>query len=60
MLDDMNRYYNSIKHEVGIDKNERTHEEDDQLDEILKTLKPNTTAKNFKDFLGVKDNCNKT
>jgi hypothetical protein len=50
-----------MKSEVGIDKNQSIQDVDDGgMDEILRTLKPNTTARNFKEFLGVADNCTRT
>ena len=61
MMAIMNNYYTQMKSEVGIDKNQSIQDVDDGgMDEILRTLKPNTTARNFKEFLGVADNCNRT
>ena len=60
MLTFMNGYYDVLKTEVGIEDKTNTHDEDNDLDDILRTLKPNTTAKNFKEFLGVGSNCNRT
>lgn len=60
MLNKMNVYYTNLKGEVGIEDQTGIDDEDYELDDILKTLKPNTTAKNFKEFLKKEDNCNKT
>ena len=61
MMAIMNNYYTQMKSEVGIDKNQSIQDVDDGgMDEILRTLKPNTTARNFKEFLGVADNCTRT
>ena len=36
MLDLMNNYYKELKHEVGIEEQQGTDEQEDNLDEILK------------------------
>jgi len=59
MLNVMNSYYYNLKNDVGIEE-QKADEEADNLDDILKTLKPNTTAKNFKEYLQPTDNCTKT
>ena len=51
MLEMMEGYYTSLKSEVGIEDQDKLDEDDTELDEILRTLKPNTTPENFKDFL---------
>lgn len=56
----MNGYYNEMKTEIGLDENANKDDEDTNLDDILRTLKQNTTAENFKEFLNIKDNCNRT
>jgi hypothetical protein len=43
MLNVMNSYYYNLKNEVGIEE-QKVDQEDTNLDDILKTLKPNTTA----------------
>lgn len=48
MLNLMNQYYTNLKSDVGIEDQAGIDEEDYELDDILRTLKPNTTAKNFK------------
>ena len=56
----MNNYYTNLKSEVGIEDETGLDDEDYDLDVILKTLKPNTTATNFREFLKKEDNCLKT
>ena len=56
----MNGHYEELKSDVGIGEQIKHADDDNALDDILQTLKPNTTASNFKEFLGVHDNCNKT
>jgi hypothetical protein len=64
MLKKMGSYYQSLKDDVNIevkeDDDEGQIEEDPELDDILRTLKPNTTSTNFKEFLKREDNCIKT
>ena len=60
MLGLMNAYYSNLKNEVGIEDKNSLDDEDYELDDILKTLKPNTTAQNFKEFLKREDNLTKT
>lgn len=60
MLNTMNSYYTNLKTEVGIEDQAGLDDEDYDLDVILKTLKPNTTATNFREFLKKEDNCLKT
>ena len=60
MLNLMNQYYANLKSDVGIEDQAGIDDEDYELDDILRTLKPNTTAKNFKEFLKREDNCTKT
>lgn len=60
MLNLMNQYYANLKSDVGIEDQTGIDDEDYELDDILRTLKPNTTAKNFKEFLKREDNCTKT
>ena len=56
----MNQYYSTLKSEVGIQDQTGLDDEDYDLDNILKTLKPNTTPVNFREFLKREDNCTKT
>lgn len=57
MLNMMDSYYFSMKEEMGImEKHDDYAEEDHKLDEVLKTLRPNTTANNFKHFLARQEN----
>jgi hypothetical protein len=60
MKDMMNKYYSNLKKEAKIEAQTGQDDEDDELDRILRTLKPNTTAKNFKEFLKREDNCLKS
>jgi len=52
----MNTYYQNLKTEVKLVDQAGIEDDDIELDGILKTLKPNTTAKNFKEFLRKEDN----
>ena len=52
----MNTYYQNLKTEVKLVDQAGIEDDDLELDGILKTLKPNTTAKNFKEFLRKEDN----
>ena len=60
MLNMMNDYYTELKKDVKFEDQGTIDEDDGGLDEILRKLKPNTTALNFKEFLQVKGNCNRT
>ena len=60
MLGTMNSYYTNLKSEVGILDQTGMDDENYDLDNILKTLAPNTTATNFREFLKREDNCTKT
>ena len=60
MLKFMNEHYQELKDEVGINEQANLGENDYANDNILTQLKPNTTASNFREFLDIKDNCNKT
>ena len=60
MLKLMDDYYGNLKNEVGIEDNNDLEDKDFELDGILETLKPNTTAENFKEFLKREDNLTKT
>jgi hypothetical protein len=52
----MEKYYGQLKADAQLVGNVDLDEGDCELEGIMKTLKPNTTAKNFKDFLSQKDN----
>lgn len=68
MLGIMDAYYSNMKLDMGIAEQqklllaEQEGQNDDalKLDEVLNKLRPNTTAKNFKEFLQRSDNINKT
>ena len=59
MIGVMNKYYTNLKDDVGIEEQTGIEEHDYELDDILRTLKPNTTAKNFREFLKRENNCTK-
>lgn len=56
----MDTYYTDLKKEVDIGQEQNNNDEDNELETILNTLKPNTTATNFKEFLDIRGNCNRT
>jgi len=60
MLSFMNEYYKNMKEEMGIDPNYAVEDNDPQLDIVLKKLRPNTTATNFREFMTKSSNVNKT
>jgi len=60
MRQTMDSYYEAMKEEIGFNKKEKTFEEEIQLDEVLKALRPNTTATNFREFLYKRDNFKRT
>ena len=61
MLNMMDSYYSSMKEDMGIkEKHDDYAEEDHKLEEVLRTLRPNTTAKNFKHFLARQENITRT
>lgn len=60
MYDVMKGYYDNLKQEVNIVTDANVDEDDHELEGILTTLKPNTTAENFKEFLLRKDNNTKS
>lgn len=60
MLNIMDSYYSNMKQDMGIFEKNNFEEEDSKLDEVLKTLRPNTTAKNFKEYLSRQDNINRS
>jgi len=57
MLNFMSNYYSEMKAEVGIEDNSNNHDEDNDLDKVLRTLRPNTTPSNFLEFMDVRENC---
>jgi len=68
MLGVMDTYYNAMKTDLGIAEQQRllkaeqegSNDDALRLDEVLNKLRPNTTAKNFKELLTRGDNFNKT
>ena len=56
----MNGYFSTMKVDLGIDSNFGVESHDPGVDAIFHQLRPNTTAKNFREFLEKKDNINKT
>lgn len=55
----MDQYYTHMKEDIGIDPNYAPSEDDPDLDKVLKNLKPNSTASNFREFLVRSQNFNK-
>ena len=51
MLEFMDDYYSQMKNQMGIDANYGIEEDDPKLEVVLHALRPNTTARNFKEFL---------
>jgi len=51
MLTFMQDYYAQMKKDMGIEATYGMEEEDPKLEAVLHQLRPNTTAKNFKEFL---------
>lgn len=56
MFDYMEDHYKKMKLDMGITENYGVDEEDPKLEEVLHVLRPNTTAKNFKEFIQMQDN----
>jgi hypothetical protein len=56
MLSFMTDYYDKMKYDMGINQNYGVEKDDADLDAVLKQLKPNTTAKNFREFLTKREN----
>ncbi len=55
----MDDHYSQMKQHIGIDPNYTAQEDDPDLDKVLKKLRPNSTASNFKEFLIRSQNFNK-
>ena len=47
----MEDYYQNMKNDMGIDATYGIEEQDPPLDEVMRMIRPNVTAKNFKGFL---------
>lgn len=61
MIKVMDTYYKDMKEEIGIAEQEDNKQDDQKLDDVIKQLRPNTAAHNFKHFLGRRDqNINKS
>lgn len=60
MYDIMSGYYSNLRSKINAENENNVDEEDNELESILNTLKPNTTAENFKEFLLPKDNNTRT
>ena len=56
MYDIMKGYYDNLRSKIDAENENNVDEEDNELENIMATLKPNTTAENFKEFLLPKDN----
>jgi hypothetical protein len=52
----MDSYFSNMKEDMGLNKKPNDAEEEFHLEEVLQSLRPNTTAKNFKEFLSRADN----
>ena len=51
MHDFMDHYYEDMKKQMGLNTEHKLQEQDPPLSEVLALIKPNVTAKNFKDYL---------
>jgi hypothetical protein len=60
MLDFMNGHYEKMRNENHLNDYQTQEEEEPKLEMVLKTLRPNTTAKNFKPYLTRGQNTNKS
>jgi hypothetical protein len=56
----MKDYYKNLRLKIDAENENNVDEEDNELETILQTLKPNTTAENFKEFLLPRDNNTRT
>ena len=60
MHDFMDHYYEDMKKQMGLNTEHKLQEQDPPLSEVLALIKPNVTAKNFKDYLEKSENIHKT
>lgn len=60
MLSLMEDYYETLKTDIGIDPTKKDDGDDPGLDVMLKSLKANSTAANFKDFMTRSQNLHKS
>jgi len=51
MLNYMDDHYDFMKSEIGVDKDYDKEPDDPMLDVVLKKLRPNSTAANFREFM---------
>ena len=56
----MQDFYNTMKNCSGIDDEKNVSAVDPALDELLRELKPNSDAQNFREFMAPSQNFNKT
>jgi predicted secreted protein len=56
----MTDYYEKMREEMNLNENYAQDEEEPKLEHVLKTLKPNTTALNFKEHLKPTQNFSKS
>lgn len=56
----MSEYYSEMRAEMHLDENQAQDEEEPKLEQVLRTLKPNTTAMNFKEHLKPSQNFSKS
>ena len=55
----MDGYYDSMKGEIGVDKDYDVEPDDPMLDVVLRKLRPNSTATNFREFMAKSQNIQK-
>ena len=59
MLNHMNSYYEELKAKEGIDENFHDVDKNSivhKIEDVIKSIKPNCRAKNFKEYLKFEDN----
>ena len=59
MLNYMDDHYDQMKNEIGVDKDYDKEPDDPMLDVVLKKLRPNSTAANFREFMTKSQNIQK-
>lgn len=55
----MDNFYSDLKTSVGMDPTQQESQDDPSLDLVLSSLKDNSTASNFKEFMTVARNQHK-
>lgn len=51
MVNLMDNYYSSLKENSGLKEINKSDQDEYQLNEVFRKIKPNTTTNNFKDFI---------